>query len=128
MKGRYFVRYGNAQSKWLEDRKTLVYLRRWTHLYNKASREWFTVTDVPIDPYLLCRPGQTMYELGLKEWLLEVGFWGYIEILEDFVGIRLLSRLIQSFFARKKSGLPLRPPTIGEVEHQKGTSDGHNQE
>ena len=91
MRNRFFWRY-SLLPQYVQDADSFIYLGRWTHIWNRSARRWFVVTDVPKDPKSLRRERGILEPIPFSQWLKAVGPRGWLEIVEDFVGIRVISR------------------------------------
>lgn len=103
--------------RYLEDSATIILLGHRTHLYNAESDEWFRVTDRPTSYESLRRPGGSIWAISWHAYWRQTGFRGLVEVAEDFMRFRLLSRYLDRRAEKRNLGRSLPPLTPLSIYH-----------
>lgn len=108
----FWYRFSSNDPVYLQDHDTWILIGNKTHLYNTHTREWFVVDSVPSSEKALCKPNHHMVKVDFMRWLGTAGkFRGCIEVMEDLLHIRFMSRFFINGPTAEKS-TPIRGAEI----------------
>lgn len=135
-----FVRW-SEKPEFYQDERTFILAGRWQHLLNTSDGQWIVCRHRLSNPLVLNRMCTRMERIGIWAFLRETGLRGLLEVVEDFLSVRFLSRLIDKRQARKRERdgeanymaygtRPLEPPSIEGIGGTVGEflSDGRGEE
>src|SRR5262245_15198478 len=91
-----FLKRFSPLPRWAQDEDTAILVgRTGTTFMNLKRKRWYHVTDRPKDYKALTRPGESMvYEIGAREYLKLTKGRGLLAILENTIGLRPISKIL----------------------------------
>lgn len=98
---------------------TVIFKETGEDFFVRGKGDWLWLSDRPENPFMaFSRPGYLVTPIGRRDWLRQTGWRGWLAIMEDNLGFRWISKILEFRKRKRDLALPLEPQRIGPMIHE----------